>query len=197
MKSPVLIYGGTFDPIHTAHLVVAEEAADQLAVDQVVFVPSAAPPHKEGGSVTRSEHRVAMLEAAIDSNDRFTWDPCEIERGGISYTVDTLQALQTRWGLDSRDLYCLVGGDSIVSFRTWREPDTILSLATLAVAGRPGFDERSIDQSLKDHVHFLETTPLAISSTEIRRRAAEGRSIRYLVTDPVWDYIERQGLYHG
>ncbi len=197
MSGPVLIFGGTFDPIHVAHLVAAEEAADQLAVERVVFIPSASPPHKESREVTGSEHRCAMLEAAIETNDRFTWDACEIERGGVSYTVDTLRALASRWGLDSRELYCLVGGDSIVSFRTWREPDTILSLATLAVAGRPGFDERSIDRSLHDHVRFLETTPLAISSTEIRRRAAKGRSIRYLVTDPVWDYIERQGLYHG
>lgn len=196
MRGPVLIYGGTFDPIHVAHLVAAEEAADQLAVEQVVFIPSASPPHKSR-EVTDSDHRVAMLEAAIETNDRFTWDACEIDRGGVSYTVDTLRALGSRWGLDSRALYCLVGGDSIVSFRTWREPDAILTLATLAVAGRPGFDDRSIDRSLQGHVRYLETTPLAISSTEIRRRAAEGRSIRYLVTDPVRDYIERQGLYYG
>ncbi|NNE10385.1 MAG: nicotinate-nucleotide adenylyltransferase [Gemmatimonadetes bacterium] len=196
MKDSVLVFGGTFDPIHVAHLVVAEEAADQLGVGRVVFIPAASPPHKSR-AVTESGHRAAMLEAAIETNDRFTWDACEIERGGVSFTVDTLRELGSRWGLDSRELFCLVGGDSLVAFRTWREPDTILTLATLAVAGRPGFDDRSIDRSLQGHVHYLETTPLAISSTEIRRRAAEGRSIRYLVTDPVRDYIERQGLYHG
>lgn len=187
------MFGGTFDPIHTAHLILAERACDELELDAVLFVPALIPPHKiNGRKIASAQHRVAMVERAIASNPRFLLTTHEIDRGGVSFTVDTLEYL--RGLLPDAALTLLIGGDSARDFHTWRMPDRIAALASIAVWARP---DAELPEEVIPGVGYgrIAAPLLEISSTDIRERAGRGASIRYLTLDSVVDYIETYALY--
>jgi len=190
MKIGVL--GGTFDPVHIAHLAVAEQARVQLDLDRVVFVPAWIPPHKPANhaSAARTPHRIAMLQLALAGNPAFALDTCEISRQGTSYTIDTLRALHAQLGTHAQ-LHLLIGADNWAIFDTWREPREIMRLCRIAVYPRPG----SALPCPSEALHMLEGPAFDLSSSWLRARIAAGYSVRYLVPDPVRDYIAAHHLY--
>jgi nicotinate-nucleotide adenylyltransferase len=192
------LLGGTFNPPHVAHLVCAAEAHDQLGLDRVLLVPTARPPHKEVPDDPGSEHRARMCELAVEGDDRLAVSRIELERPGPSYTVDTLRTLHER--SPEHDLTFIVGGDMAHSLPTWHDPEGILRLARLGVAERAEVRRADIAERLSglagsDHVAFFDMPRIDVASSDLRRRVAAGRSIRYLVPDAVASYIEREGLY--
>jgi nicotinate-nucleotide adenylyltransferase len=190
------LLGGTFNPPHLAHLVCAQEALLQLALDRVLLVPVGVAPHKTIEAEPGVEHRVAMCEAAVARDDRFGVSRADVDRDGPSYTVDLLRALG-----GSDELTFIVGGDMAHSLPAWRDPEGVLALARLGVAEREGVRRADISERLAglagapERVVFFDMPRLDISSSLIRRRAGEGRPIRYLVPDAVAGYIERERLY--
>lgn len=185
------VFGGTFDPPHLGHLVVAQDAWAHLGLDRVVFIPAAIPPHKRHRVTTPAEIRLEMLRAAIGDDARFEVSEIELRRPGPSYTVDTLRELRER----DRDgaLFFLLGADQFRTFHTWRGPDEIASLATLVALSREGDEPFSAGISVPHRT--LRVTRIDISSTEIRRRVHAGEPIRYLVPPAVEAVIRREGLY--
>jgi nicotinate-nucleotide adenylyltransferase len=190
------IFGGTFDPIHNAHLFIAEEAWAAFALDQVLFIPNAVSPLK-APDITPAEHRFEMTSLAIQSNPAFAISSIELDRSGPSYTVDTLSELQEEY--PAAELFFITGTDSVAEMHLWRKPDEILRLATLIAAERPGTRLDDIKPGLKpgwiSRILPLPTTHLDISSTEIRRRVREGKPIRYLTPDVVLEYVSAHLLY--
>jgi nicotinate-nucleotide adenylyltransferase len=192
------ILGGTFNPPHMGHLVMAQEALDQLGLDRVVFMPVATPPHKEAREDPGAEARVELCRLAVADDERFAVSELEIRRGGASYTVDTLRELHELQ--PEHDLTFIVGGDMAQSLPAWREPEAVLALATLAVAEREGVHREDVARRLEplhrgDRVAFFEMPRIDVSSSAIRRRVAEGRPIRYLVPDAVAEAIAARDLY--
>lgn len=192
MKHRLGIYGGTFDPVHTGHLIMAEEAVERLRLDRLVFLPAGRPAHKRDRSITAAAHRIAMLRLAIRGNPRFAVSTHEAARDGVTYTV---QSLQWFAGREDADLFFLMGQDSLEEFRTWREPERILALARLAVVPRGDGDRPSLEAAVRRRVVFLKPPRIEIASSEIRRRLGRGRSVRYWLPEPVLAYIRRHGLY--
>jgi nicotinate-nucleotide adenylyltransferase len=199
------VFGGTFDPIHYAHLAVAQGAADTLGLERVLFVPAGRPPHKPDRAITPGPDRLAMVELAIAGNDRFSVDRQELDRDGPSYTVDTLEALhasRTAAG-QSPDLTLILSADAFLGLATWRAPRRVLELARLAVAPRDGhlaagpafMGEHFPD--LTERVVLLDGPRIRLSGSDLRDRAASGRSLRYLVPDAVAAYIGDHGLYRN
>ena len=199
------IFGGTFDPIHLAHLAVAEEAAEALGLERVLFVPAGEPPHKPGRPISAAADRIAMVELAIAGNERFAVDRLEVDRVGPSYTVDTLESMRgarLAAGL-SDDLVLILSAEAFLGLMTWREPRRVVELARLVVAPRDGYPEAGPEflaahlPDLADRARFLDSPHLRLSGSELRRRAADGRSLRYLVPDAVAAYIGDHGLYRN
>jgi nicotinate-nucleotide adenylyltransferase len=193
------VIGGTFDPIHTGHLIIAEEARTRLGLSRVVFVPAGQPPHKLERAITDPEHRFEMTRLATADNERFCVSRVDLDREGPCYTVDTIGLLQDAWGKDA-EICFLIGADSLADLPTWREPERLLRVCRLVAVTRPGHevDLRTLERQLpgvSSLVELLDTPTLDISSTEIRRRAHEGLSTRYLVPDAVAQYIVEHGLY--
>jgi nicotinate-nucleotide adenylyltransferase len=192
------ILGGTFNPPHMGHLVMAQEALDQLDLDRVVFMPVAVPPHKEAREDPGAAARLELCRLAVAHDERFEVSTLEIERGGASFTVDTLRELHDVE--PEHDLTFIVGGDMAQSLPAWREPEAILRLARLAVAEREGVRREDIARWLEplhdgDRVVFFDMPRIDVSSSTIRRRVAEGRPVRYLVPDAVAAAIAEHGLY--
>lgn len=195
------IFGGTFDPIHIAHLAVAESARDSLGLERVVFIPAGVPPHKRGRQVTDAEHRLAMVELAIADNPAFETSRIELDRPGPSYTVDTLEALSAATPDRVGDLTLILSAEAFLELPTWHEPRRVLELARLAVAPRDGYPEASV-AFLTDHfpgmesrATFLDGPRMRVSASDLRARAAAGRSVRYLVPDAVAAHISDHGCY--
>lgn len=202
------VFGGTFDPIHLAHLAVAEEAAESVGLERILFIPAGEPPHKPGRVITGAKHRLAMVELAIAGNDRFAVDRMELDREGPSFTVDTLEALHAarRSAGAPPDLALILSAEAFLELMTWREPRRIVELARLVVAPRDGYPdagpgflaERMPDiPGLAERVIFLDSPRLRLSASDLRRRAAAGRSLRYLVPDTVAAYIGDHALYRN
>ncbi|UUY02968.1 nicotinate-nucleotide adenylyltransferase [Svornostia abyssi] len=196
------VLGGTFNPPHLAHLLCASEAADQLGLERVLLVPAFEPPHKEVAHDPGPEARAALCELAVADDPRLEVSRIELERAGRSYTVDTLRALHATHA--NTELTFIVGGDMALSLPTWREPVSILGLARLAVAERSGVARQDILDRLgatlgdvAGRIDFFEMPRLDLSSSEIRRRITDGRTVRYLVPDAVADRISARGLYRG
>jgi nicotinate-nucleotide adenylyltransferase len=186
------VFGGTFDPVHAGHLMIASEAAARLALDRVLFVPARRPAHKRSRGLADVEHRMAMLRLAIRGNPAFGVSRLEADRDGVSFTVRTLEALRTA---GERQLYFLMGQDSLEEFATWREPERILELARLAVVPRGEREMPAISPRLRRRVVYLRVPRIAIASSEIRRRFTAGLPVRYWTPDPVIRYVIRHGLY--
>lgn len=184
------LYGGTFDPPHLGHLVAASEACDLLRLDRLLWVPAAVHPLKCGRVRTPAPLRLEMARAAVADDPRFRADDLELRREGPSYTVDTLRQVRDRH--PGAEIFFLTGADNLADLPRWREPDEIARIATLAVVTREG--ERLPDDPPYPAVH-VPVTRVDVSSTLVRRFAAEGRSLRYLVPDAVRAVIERERLY--
>ena len=190
------VMGGTFDPIHYGHLVTAEEALSQFSLDEVVFVPTGQPWMKEGRVASGPEDRYLMTVIATASNPRSSVSRIEIDRGGPTYTVETLLALGEEHA--DAELYFITGADALLEIFHWKDPEEVLSLAHFIAATRPGYDLAHFEQdSTTRHpkVSVMDIPALAISSTDIRERVKEGRPIRYLVPEGVKSYVEKMGLY--
>lgn len=194
------LLGGTFDPVHRAHLIIADDVRVRLHLDRVVFIPAGEPWRKMDRAITTAAHRVAMLRLAIAGNDRFELSLVEVERPGPSYTVDTLEELRDRLSPET-ELYFILGHDALLDMPNWKEPLRIVQLCRLVVAARPDYGDSDMAElevlapGLLEHVVFVEAPLLDISSTDIRRRVREGLPIRHLVPDAVATYIREHGLY--
>jgi nicotinate-nucleotide adenylyltransferase len=191
--------GGTFDPIHFGHLVTAEEALVQFNLDKVVFMPTGHPARKTDRPVTAAEHRYLMVVLATAANPDFEVSRMEIDRPGLTYTVDTLKALRDVHGPQT-ELFFITGADAVWDIVTWKDAGSFAELCTFIAATRPGYDLEAATQEHPDlsqdvRVEFVEVPALAISSTDIRRRVAERRPIRYLLPESVSAYILKHGLY--
>jgi nicotinate-nucleotide adenylyltransferase len=191
------LMGGTFDPPHYGHLVIAEEARLVFGLDRVDFVTSADPPHKQEREITPAEHRYAMTLLSVASNPFFRVSRREIERAGPSYSVDTLRDYGREW--PGAELFFITGADAILEILTWRRAEEAVRLCTFIAATRPGYDlsrlERVLPPEYLSRVRTVSVPGVEISSTAIRERIARGKSIRYLVAEPVEQYIATYGLY--
>ena len=190
------VIGGTFDPIHTGHLLLAQFVYERLSLTTVLFVVAADPPHKDHRSdIVCADDRMAMLELAIDGVDHFEACRVEIERPGKSYTVDTLKQLRVL--NPGAELFLIIGADNAADMATWHDPAGIMEQCTV-VAGSRVTDDRAVDPDILDiaaQILFVETPVVEVSSTDIRRRLRQGLSVRWLVPDSVAQYIRSQGLY--
>ena len=200
-KSRLGIMGGTFDPIHFGHLVTAEEALVQFNLDRVLFMPTGQPARKTERQVTSPEHRYLMTVIATAGNPDFEVSRMEIDRPGLTYTIDTMKALRDEYGPQT-DLYFITGADAVWEIVTWKDAQDFQGLCTFIAASRPGYelpvpDEADQADSKGLNVDYIEVPSLAISSTDIRRRVAERRPVRYLLPESVAAYIEKHELYRG
>jgi nicotinate (nicotinamide) nucleotide adenylyltransferase len=186
MGKKIGIYGGTFDPIHHGHLILAREAAESLGLDKVIFVPAALSPHKLAPPSTTQEIRVEMLRAAIEGEPQFTLDLCEIRRGGMSYTIDTVEEIRQREA--AAEYFFLLGDDNLPQLETWHRFNELRELLQFVVLSRGNLAAEKTSYSV---IH----RQINISATEIRNRVASGRSIRYLVPPAVEEIIRRRQIY--
>ena len=186
------IFGGSFDPPHVGHLLAASDACEQLALDRLIFVPAATQPLKAGLAGATAEQRLAMVRLLVEGDQRFEVSAVEVERGGLSFTVDTLAHFAALHPAAER--FLLLGSDVLGSFARWREPDRIVALARPVLLARQGDVDADVPQELRE-VRRLSTRRIDVSSTEIRERIRAGRPIRGFVTDAVAGYIGRAGLY--
>ena len=191
------LFGGTFDPIHVGHLILAELCREQLRLERVDFVVAADPPHKQGNAVSPFPHRAEMVRLAIAGSDGFRVDESEASRRGPSFTVDTLT---DRAIASSDEIWFLIGADSLRDLASWREPERIIQLARLGVVERPGvaIGRGSVPSDvpgLAERVDWVEAPLIELSSSVIRSRVRLGLSVRYQVPDPVLRYIGGHGLY--
>jgi nicotinate-nucleotide adenylyltransferase len=186
------VFGGTFDPPHIGHLVAAVNARQALSLDRVLLVVANLPWQKADRPVTAAEHRFAMVAAAVAGHDGLEASRIELDRGGVSYTADTLEALADA---GDRELFLIVGSDVGRLLATWDRPDVVRRLATLVVVDRPGAPDPVLGAGWR--VEGVEIPPLGVSGSDLRRRAAEGLPLDWLTPDPVIAYIRGRGLYAG
>ena len=198
------VFGGTFDPVHYGHLILAEQCREQGRLDEVWFIPAPRPPQKAVHAITRFEQRVEMLALALAGNPAFRIDELEKERKGPSYTVDTLAELKRRQ--PAHELFLLIGADTLIDLPHWYEPQRVVQLASLLVMRRPNNEVLRIEElrgrlQLPEgaplHTEVVETPLIDIASRDLRRRAAAGRSLRYFLPRAVEMYIQEKKLYHG
>ncbi len=193
------IMGGTFDPIHYGHLFIAEVARVHFCLDSVQFIPNGSPPHKPDHALTAPDHRYAMTQIATRDNPAFVCSAIELNRRGASYTVDTLDIVQS--ANPGADLYTITGIDAVAEILTWKRHELVMQKTTFIAAARPGFDLGLLEQRLPaaylKKILIVDSTALGISSTDIRRRVRQGLPIRYLTADGVIDYIAEHRLFSG
>jgi nicotinate-nucleotide adenylyltransferase len=188
----IALFGGTFDPPHVGHLIIAEQALDQLELDQVIFVPAYIPPHKSKGLSASSLHRFQMATLLAKDRSEFEVSPLELNRRGVSYTIDTLRYLKSHM-LNSK-LFLIIGSDNFLQFESWKSAEEILELSNLAVYPR-SYGDSAVPTFPRRNVTILKGPLLEISSTAIRAHLRAHHSIRYLVPDPVRAYIAKHKLY--
>ena len=192
-RKKVCLFGGTFDPPHIGHLLVAQTIFEAENFDKIVFIPTFKTPRKN--NLTDIKDRLAMLRMGVTSNPNFEISDLEIQRGGTSYTIDTVREYKSDQSYDSRGLYYLIGSDSLQTFHTWKEPGKILDECQIIVAIRPGFRPSDISNWILSKVRFASIPRFEISSSIIRSRWQDNKTIRYMVTQPVWEYINDHGIY--
>ncbi|MGY4643017.1 nicotinate-nucleotide adenylyltransferase [Cellulomonas sp. URHB0016] len=188
------VMGGTFDPVHHGHLVAASEVAARFDLDEVVFVPTGHPTFKQAQEVTVAEHRYLMTVIATASNPSFTVSRVDVDREGLTFTVDTLRDLKAQ--RPDAELFFITGADAIEQILTWKDAEELFTMAQFVAVTRPGH-ALSVDGLPGDRVHVLEIPALAISSTDVRERARAGQPVWYLVPDGVVQYIAKHRLYRG
>ena len=200
------VFGGTFDPVHYGHLACAEQLREAAGLDAVLFLPCNRQPHKPRYKPSPASHRLAMLRAATRKYEEFLVSDLETRRGGVSFTVDTVTHLREILG-HGPQIWLLLGMDAFLDVPRWKRPETIVRECRFAVAARPGYPESlehsksreyaksRISRAITRRSRFFEITALDISSTDIRKRVARGKTVRFLIPDIVASYIERTGLY--
>jgi nicotinate-nucleotide adenylyltransferase len=183
------IIGGTFNPVHLGHLILAEEVRQKIGLNKIIFVPANLPPHKEDGEIISASHRMAMLKLAIRGNTYLSVSDVEIKRGGRSYTIDTIKELTKTYS--GNELYFIIGSDLIKYLNEWKDLKEIIALVKFVVATRPGYPL----ENLPDYMKTIDIRAVDISAFEIRQCIKQNRSFRYLVPEEVRRYITRKGLY--
>lgn len=183
------ILGGTFNPIHIGHLILAEETREKIGLDKVIFVPAYFPPHKEDSGIAKAGHRLAMVKLAISDNNKFSVSDLEIKRDGRSYTIDTIKELKAIYPKDN--LYFIIGSDLLEYLDEWKDLNEIIKLVKFIVATRPGYPLEKIPS----HIATIPIRAVDISGFEIRKAIRENKSFRYLVCGAVYDYINKERLY--
>jgi nicotinate-nucleotide adenylyltransferase len=192
-KEKIGILGGTFDPIHIGHLILAEQVKDRLELDGVIFIPCLQPPHKTKRKSSPAKDRFRMIQLAIEGNRSVSVSDIELKRGGLSYTVDTLRQLKN---IHPRSqIYFLTGSDMLEEIHTWREPEEIYKLAKIVIATRPGFDKFDPKNRFAKKSLVVEISGVEISSSQIREKVKKRQSIKYLVPPRVEEYIKKKKLY--
>lgn len=187
------IFGGSFNPPHVAHLIIAQLVCEQFALDQILWIPNRQSPFKAEEELAPAADRLEMTKLATQGNQAFLASDLEMRRSGVSYTVETIRTLQQENSTTSYHL--IIGSDSLESFSKWRQPDEILERVELIVFRRPGYFNSETITGFESRVRFADAPLLEISSTMIRKRRREGRTIRYMVPEPIHDYILERGLY--
>lgn len=184
--------GGTFDPIHIAHLITAEFVYSALGLDEIWFMPTYIPPHKRDQAITASEHRLQMLQLATRAYPEFKICSYELEQNQVSYTFNTMTYMLKKY--PEHQFYFIIGGDMLKQLNSWYRSEELLQLVPFIAVNRPNYDLDQ-DDPIRKLVNTIDIPPLMISSTEIRSRCHKGQSIRFLVPDPVLKYIKEQQLY--
>lgn len=202
MAMKIGILGGTFNPIHNGHLLIAQNALDQFHLDKIWFMPAAIPPHKQDLTIMDAKHRMQMILRGIEGNASFELNPRELIQGGVSYTYVTLNELKKE--CPENEYYFIIGADSLKKFKTWKEPGKILEAATLLVAVRDHVKGQELDGLIEEitsayggRIERIYTPEFNVSSQEIRQRIQDGHSIRYLLPDNVCEYITQEHLYEA
>jgi nicotinate-nucleotide adenylyltransferase len=205
MKRRVGLFGGTFDPVHIGHLIVARAAVEHLELERMIWIPSAQPPHKPHGTVTGASERLEMVRLAIAEQAPFELSDCEIRRAGPSYTVQTVREFRANLG-EAAELFWLIGADSLQELPSWYQVEQLLPLCRIVTAGRPGWAwDPGVRKLLAGRLgaeaverlgaDILPTPRIEISASQIRQRIGQGLSIRWLVPPAVEQYIQQRGLY--
>lgn len=193
------ILGGTFDPIHHGHLIVAERAREEFFLDKIILVPSALPPHKKVEQVLDSKHRLKMVELAIQNNSKIELSDIEMQREGYSYTIDTIQQFRNNYDCD---IYFILGVDALMLIDTWKDYNKLLDICHFIVVTRPGYELNKeaecfteISEDNWKKIHIINIPAMDISSSEIRKRIGKGNTIKYLLPETVEEYICKNSLY--
>jgi len=201
-RKAIGILGGTFDPVHYGHLVAAQYAAYGFNLDRVIFMPAAHPPHKNAADVLEAKHRLAMLQLAIADNPVFEMSTLEIDRSGVSYTIDTIESMRRAY--TDADLFFIMGMDSLYILDTWKDVQRLVTLCRFIVVTRPNYHLDRNDPALQGvpeefwpQADFLEIPAVDISSSDLRSRVQQGKPIRYLLPPAVEKYIYDHSLYRG
>ena len=193
--SKIGLFGGTFDPVHIAHLIIADRVLEQAGLDFILFVPGAIPPHKQNRKISPGEIRYQMLQLALQDNPCFLADDLELQRGRISYTIDTINQLYKNYPLDARSVYLIIGADNLLDFHNWKKPHEIVEKCHIIAVRRPysQFDRHK----MKIDIPYMqiEAPLLEVSSSDIRQRVRQGKSIRYLVPSRVERFIYENNIY--
>jgi nicotinate-nucleotide adenylyltransferase len=197
------LYGGTFDPVHSGHLIIARAARERLSLDQMILIPSAHPPHKPIECLTEAAHRLAMVRLAVEGETGFEVSDCETRRSGLSYTIDTVAGFRAEVGPDA-EIVWLIGSDSLRELAGWHRVEELADACRIVIAARPGWESPDLaplaarlrpEQIERLRSNVLDTPRIDISATEVRRRVAAGLSIRWLVPDAVAQYVAEHRLY--
>jgi nicotinate-nucleotide adenylyltransferase len=187
------LFGGSFNPPHYGHLLLAEMVREQFSLSAVVFIPSFVPPHKQLDHLAPGKDRLAMVECAIAGNKNFQCSDFEIRREGTSYTIQTVTEYEERY--PHSQLFLIIGIDNLIDFKTWKSQEELLTKTTLIVCDRPGFHRDDIPRDLVRHANFVSAPLIGISSSDIRLRIKTSKSIRYFVPEAVAEYIRTNRLY--
>ncbi len=189
------LYGGTFDPIHIAHLILADKAVESLGLDKLIIMPCANPPHKSSKNISNPKHRLEMVKRAVAGHEKLQVSDWEIQQDNTSFTVYTLEMLTKQYQLTRENLYLILGGDNLFDISLWKSPEKIYQLAQLAVAARPGVkQDANLPEFIKSFLK-IEMPLMDISSKEIRKMISLGKSVRYLLQPDVLQYIKTHNLY--
>jgi len=194
------VMGGTFNPIHIGHLMIAEQSRKKFELDKVIFVPTGSPPHKDERKLAKALDRYIMTILATSDNNNFMVSDIETNRNGTSYTVDTLELLSKKY--NDSELFFITGADSILDIENWKDTNKLLNKCTFIAATRPGYNVgnvmdqiRKLEEKYNKKISYLTIAPVDISSTQIRKRIFEGQTIKYMTPDPVINYIYNKKLY--
>jgi len=191
------LFGGTFDPVHTGHLIIAETVCSDFQLNRILFIPVGIPPHKSGMRLTASKHRLAMLNLAVKTVPRFSVSDLELKNPDTSYTIDTVRSLHSVRSSEHEQFFFIMGSDSLLDLPDWKSHDRLLDETVVVVYPRRGFDIGHAEARFLERIKTIDAPEIGISSTLVRRRAAGGRSIRFWVPDSVAEYIRKKGLYRS
>jgi len=201
-REKIGILGGTFDPVHLGHLIIAEEVRSNVGLDKILFVPAGVPWMRENEGVSAGKHRLNMVDLAVKSNPHFQSSSIEIDRQGVTYTADTLETL--REDLDHEvELSFIMGMDVLEKFHLWKSPETVVELCSLVIVNRPGNQAVDVNEVVKKYpeagakLRIINVPRMEISSSEIRERVRQEKSLKYLVSEEVIEYIDQNNLYKG